>query len=476
MKKYRVEKDFLGEMQVPEEKYYGCQTARALDNFPITGLKLDRDLVRAMGMIKYAAAKANMELGLLPQPIGKAVMEASLAVMNGELDDEFPIDPIQGGAGTSANMNANEVIANKAAEILGGKKGDYHLVSPNTHVNMAQSTNDVFPTSIRLASLAKAKRLVKVTEDLVKALREKEEEFDGILKMGRTQLQDAVPIRLGQEFGAWAQAVERGKRRINNAVQNLSTINLGGTAIGTALNADPAYIEKAVRYLSQISGYKLTSAENLIDATQNADVFAEVSDSLKTFALTLSKIANDLRLLSSGPKCGLKEINLPEVQPGSSIMPYKVNPVIPEVVNQVAFQVVGNNVTISMAVEAGQLELNVMEPVLAFNLFLSFDIMTNAIQVFRTKCIEGITANEEICRAMVERSIGVVTALNPHIGYENSCSIAKEAFKTGKSVKQVCLERGILSEEQLNLILDPKEMTEPGIAGKELLKAGEKIS
>ena len=476
MKKYRVEKDFLGEMQVPEEKYYGCQTARALDNFPITGLKLDQDLVRAMGMIKYAAAKANMELGLLPQPIGKAVMEASLAVINGELDDEFPIDPIQGGAGTSANMNANEVIANKAAEILGGKKGDYNLVSPNTHVNMAQSTNDVFPTSIRLASLAKAKRLAKVTEDLVKALREKEKEFDGILKMGRTQLQDAVPIRLGQEFGAWAQAVERGKRRINHAVQNLLTINLGGTAIGTALNADPAYIEKAVRYLGQISGYKLTLAENLIDATQNADVFAEVSDSLKTFALTLSKIANDLRLLSSGPKCGLKEINLPEVQPGSSIMPYKVNPVIPEVVNQVAFQVVGNNVTISMAVEAGQLELNVMEPVLAFNLFQSFDIMTNVIQVFRTKCIEGITANEEVCRAMVERSIGVVTALNPHIGYENSCAIAKEAFKSGKSVKQVCLERGILTEEQLNKILDPKEMTEPGIAGKELLKVQEKIS
>ncbi|HHT64408.1 MAG: aspartate ammonia-lyase [Bacillota bacterium] len=476
MTKYRVERDFLGEMQVPAERYYGCQTARALVNFPITGLKLDEDFVKAMGMVKYAAAEANMALGLLPEKIGKAIMEASLAVVNGELSDEFPVDPIQGGAGTSANMNVNEVIANKAAEILGGNKGDYKLVSPNTHVNMAQSTNDVIPTSIRLAALMKSQKLAKVSEDLVKALRDKEKEFDGILKMGRTHLQDAVPIRLGQEFGAWAQAVERGYRRMVNAANTLLTVNLGATAIGTALNADPEYLKMAVKNLAKISKFNFTLAENLIDATQFTDALAEVSDSLKTYALTLSKIANDLRLLASGPKCGLKEINLPEVQPGSSIMPSKVNPVMAEVVNQVAFQVIGNNLTVSLAVEAGQLELNVMEPVMAYNLFQSFDILSNVLKVFRERCIEGITANVDNCRAMVDRSVGVVTALNPHIGYENACSIAKEAFKTGRSVRDVCLERGILSEEHINIILDPKEMTEPGIAGKELLKVKEKIS
>lgn len=474
MERFRVEKDFLGEMQVPEDRYYGCQTARALENFPITGLKLDQDLVKALGMVKYAAAQANLELGLLPKYIGEAIMEASQAVINGELNDEFPIDPIQGGAGTSANMNANEVIANKAAEILGGARGVYKLVSPNTHVNMAQSTNDVIPTAIRLAGLVKADRLEAAARDLIKALREKEKEFDHVIKMGRTQLQDAVPIRLGQEFGAWAFAVERSLKRTLNSVNGFRKINLGGTAIGTALNADPAYMEKVVKELARVSGYDLIKAENLIDATQNADAFAAVADVLKTFALALSKIANDLRLLSSGPKCGLKEINLPEVQPGSSIMPYKVNPVIPEVVNQVAFQVVGNNITITMAVEAGQLELNVMEPVIAYNLFQSFDIMTNVIEVFRGKCIEGITANEDICRSMVEKSIGVVTALNPHIGYENSCSIAEEAYKSGRSVKDVCIKRGILSEADINLILQPNEMTEPGIAGRNLLK--EKVS
>ena len=415
-------------------------------------------------------------MGLLPEKIGKAIMEASLAVVNGELSDEFPVDPIQGGAGTSANMNVNEVIANKAAEILGGNKGDYKLVSPNTHVNMAQSTNDVIPTSIRLAALMKSQKLAKVSEDLVKALRDKEKEFDGILKMGRTHLQDAVPIRLGQEFGAWAQAVERGYRRMVNAANTLLTVNLGATAIGTALNADPEYLKMAVKNLAKISKFNFTLAENLIDATQFTDALAEVSDSLKTYALTLSKIANDLRLLASGPKCGLKEINLPEVQPGSSNMPSKVNPVMAEVVNQVAFQVIGNKLTVSLAVEAGQLELNVIEPVMAYNLFQSFDILSNVLKVFRERCIEGITANVDNCRAMVDRSVGVVTALNPHIGYENACSIAKEAFKTGRSVRDVCLERGILSEEHINIILDPKEMTEPGIAGKELLKVKEKIS
>jgi aspartate ammonia-lyase len=472
MKKIRIEKDFLGEMQVPADKYYGGQTARALLNFPVTGQKLDEDLIHALGMIKYASAKANAELGLLPADIGAAIMEASAAVFHGDLDDEFPIDPIQGGAGTSTNMNANEVIANKALEILGKEKGDYSIVSPNTHVNMAQSTNDVYPTALHVAALIKAGRLQQVGDALARAFRAKEREFDEIVKMARTQLQDAVPIRLGQEFGAWAQVVERRNRRVTNAVKNLIYVNMGGTAVGTALNADPSYIDNVIIYLSETSGYQLVRAENLIDATQNADIFAEVSDALKTFALTLSKIANDLRLLSSGPRCGFQEINLPEMQPGSSIMPYKVNPVIPELVNQVAFQVVGHNITIGMAVEAGQLELNVMEPVIGFNLFRSFDYMTRAIEVFRARCIEGITADEEVCRSTVERSIGIVTALNPYIGYENSCSIAQEAYKTGKSVREVCLSRGILTEEQLNRLMDPKQMTEPRIVGKEVLYSG----
>lgn len=470
MTKYRVEKDFLGEVQVPADKYYGVQTVRALQNFPITGQKLDDDYVKAMGMVKYAAADANMALGYLSKEVGQAVMDASKAVFNGELEDEFPVDPIQGGAGTSANMNVNEVIANKAEEALGGNLGEYKLVSPNSHVNMAQSTNDVIPTSIRLACLNKEERLAKVMADLVKALRDKEKEFDGILKMGRTHLQDAIPIRLGQEFGAYATAVERGARRLNNAVQSLLEVNLGATAIGTALNADPEYIKLAVENLAKVSGYDFKLAGDLVDGTQFTDALAEVADAQKTFVLSLSKIANDLRLMASGPKTGLKEINLPEMQPGSSIMPQKVNPVMAEVVNQVAFQVIGNNLTVSMGVEAGQLELNVMEPVMAFNLFQSFDILTNVLTVFREKCIEGITANADNCEEMVDRSVGVVTALNPHIGYENACDIAGEAFETGKPVRVICVEKGILSQEHVDIILNPKEMTEPGIAGKELLK------
>jgi len=470
MTEYRVEKDFLGEVKVPLNAYYGVQTMRAMTNFPISGLKLDRDMIRALGMIKLAAARSNMALGLLPKPAGIAIIEACQAVINGELDGEFPLDPIQGGAGTSCNMNANEVIANKAAEILGGQKGDYELLSPNTHVNMSQSTNDVYPTSIKIACLFKAERLIQVNRELVQALRSKAVEFDHIIKMGRTQLQDAVPIRLGQEFAAYAQAVERSNKRIVRACESLKEINMGATAIGTALNAEPKYIELVIKNLSCITGFELKRAENLIDATQNADVFSEVSDVLKTCALVLSKIANDLRLLSSGPKCGLKEINLPEVQPGSSIMPFKVNPVIPEVVNQISFLVVGNDTTISMAVEAGQLELNAMEPIIAFNLFQSFDTMTKGTRTFIDNCITGITANEKICNEMVEKSLGIVTALNPHIGYENSCAIAKEAFYSEKSVREIAAQKSILSSEEIDIILRPMEMTEPGIAGKSLLK------
>lgn len=470
MTKYRVESDFLGEVNVPVEAYYGVQTVRAIKNFPITGEKLDPDMVKGLGMIKQAAAKANMNAGLLNKQIADAIIEASQAVIDGKLADNFPIDPIQGGAGTSSNMNANEVIANKAAELLGGKKGDYKLVSPNSHVNMSQSTNDVYPTSIRLGCLFKAKKLAEASEMLINALDEKAKEFDNIIKMGRTQLQDAIPVRLGQEFAAYAQAVKRSQKRVDHACECLKEHNMGATAIGTALNAEPQYIELVNKFLSQISGFDLKTAVNLIDATQNTDAFSEVSGALKTYALILSKIANDLRLLSSGPRCGLKEINLPEVQPGSSIMPFKVNPVIPEVVSQVAFQVVGNDATISMGVEAGQMELNAMEPVMSFNLFQSFTIMTNAIKTFVDNCIKGITANEDICKSMVEKSFGTVTALNPHIGYENSCNIAKEVCRTGKTVREVTIEKGFLKEEEVELILRPHEMTEPGIAGKKLLE------
>ncbi|WP_017728311.1 aspartate ammonia-lyase [Halalkalibacterium ligniniphilum] len=465
MTEFRTERDLLGEKQVPKDAYYGIQTMRARENFPITGYPPHEELIRAFGYVKKAAAMANRDVGVLQVNIADAIITAADEVIDGKWNDQFVVDSIQGGAGTSFNMNANEVIANRAIELLGGEKGEYMRVSPNTHVNMAQSTNDAFPTAIHIASLRLAQALAEVLGELIEAMKEKEQEFDTVLKMGRTHLQDAVPIRMGQEFGAYRRALTRDLGRLQQAMDHLYEINMGATAVGTGLNAQPEYIKKVSAYLAEITGFSFKTAEDLVDATQNTDAYTELSAALKIMAINLSKIANDLRLMSSGPRTGLNEINLPPRQPGSSIMPGKVNPVMCEVMNQISFQVIGNDHTISLASEAGQLELNVMEPVLVFNLLQSLSILKNGIQVFRQFAIEGLTANVERCRQMVERSVGIITAINPHVGYEVATRIAKEAIETDRPVREICLERGILSEEELNEILDPKEMTNPGIAG-----------
>ncbi|WP_332691083.1 aspartate ammonia-lyase [Halalkalibacter lacteus] len=469
MSEYRTERDLIGEKQVPKEAYYGIQTVRAKENFPITGYPPHSELIRAFGYVKKAAAMANRDVGALRINIADAIIEAAEDIVNGKYQDQFIVDAIQGGAGTSFNMNANEVIANRAIELLGGQKGEYMRVSPNTHVNMAQSTNDAFPTAIHIAALRLADGLTEELNKLILAIKEKEKEFDNVLKMGRTHLQDAVPIRMGQEFGAYQRVLSRDLGRIKRSVGQLFEVNMGATAVGTGLNAKPEYIKKVAVYLSDITGYPFRTAEDLVDATQNTDAYTEVSSALKIMAINLSKMANDLRLMSSGPRTGLNEINLPSRQPGSSIMPGKVNPVMCEVVNQISFQVIGNDHTISLASEAGQLELNVMEPVLVFNLLQSFSILQNGISVFRKYAIEGLTANIDRCREMVERSVGIVTAINPHVGYEVATRVAKEAIQTNRPVREICLERGILSEEELNEILDPKEMTNPGIAGSRFI-------
>lgn len=463
MSQYRTEHDLLGNKEVPKDAYYGIQTLRAKENFPITGLRPHKNIFRCLGAVKKAAAKANVELGLLNKEIGQAIIKASEEVQEGKFDDQFIVDAIQGGAGTSINMNVNEVIANRANEILGGEKGEYYRIHPNTHVNMAQSTNDAFPTAFRLAILTEAKKLLEQLNLLHKALLEKSKEFDDVVKVGRTHLQDAVPIRLGQEFGAYAKAISRDIDRITKALDPLHEINIGATAVGTGLNATYEYIDLAVKYIKEATGIPVRGVENLVDGTQNLDTIAAFSSTMKVLALTLSKMANDLRLMASGPRAGLYEINLPAVQPGSSIMPGKVNPVMAEVVNQVAFQVIGNDHTVSLAVEAGQFELNVMEPVAAFNLMQSIDVLKNVTKVFRERCIEGITANKDRCLNMVESHIGLITALNPHIGYEQSTSIAKEAKESGEKIPEIVARKGILTKEQLDTILDPKNLTEPGI-------------
>lgn len=469
MDKARVEKDFLGEKEVPVDAYYGVQTMRAVENFPITGYRIHEDLIMAMAMVKKAAAEANMEVSRLNPRLGQAILQASQEIIDGKWHDQFIVDPIQGGAGTSINMNTNEVIANRAIEILGGTKGDYFTLSPNTHVNMSQSTNDAFPTAVRIATLSLMGKLLATMQELEHMFGQKAKEFDAIIKMGRTHLQDAVPIRLGQEFEAYRRAISRDIKRIKRTRENLYGVNMGATAVGTGLNADPHYITNVVQLLASISGYPLTNANDLVDATQNTDVYAEVSASLKVCMINMSKIANDLRLMASGPRTGLGEINLPSRQPGSSIMPGKVNPVMCEVVNQVAFQVMGNDHTICLAAEAGQLELNVMEPVLFFNLIQSLSIMNQAFKVFNKYCLEGIEANVERCREYVEKSVGVITALNPHLGYDTAARIAREAIQTGRSVRELCLQHNVLTEEELDLILDPYEMTYPGIAGASLI-------
>lgn len=465
----RIERDFLGEVYLPDKAYYGVQTLRAVTNFSITGHRLCREFITALALIKKASANANMKTCLLSETAGRAIVQAADEIIAGKWHDQFVVDPIQGGAGTSMNMNANEVIANRAIEILDGLKGDYQLISPNSHVNMSQSTNDVIPTAIGIATVRKAAKLNRELAALAESFDEKAYQFRQVVKVGRTHLQDAVPITLGQEFKAYADALGRCIRRLEQAAAGLKEINMGATAVGTGLNAEPRYIEEVVRQINFLTGDQYAPAANLVDATQNTDALAGFSGALKVCAVTLSKIANDLRILASGPRCGINELYLPALQPGSSIMPGKVNPVIPELVNQVAFQVIGNDQAVTMAAEAGQLELNVMEPVLAYNLFNSLRILTNAVNAFNYKCIQGIQANKERCRENVERSLGILTALTPHIGYENASLLASEALQTAKPLRQLLLEKKMMTVEQLEAILSPEEMTKPGIAGKEYM-------
>lgn len=466
---YRVEKDSIGVKDVPADVYYGVQSLRAAENFPITGLRMHPELIRSLACIKKAAALANREAGLLDVSRADAIVRACDEILAGRLREQFIVDPIQGGAGTSINMNANEVIANRAIELLGGVKGDYALVNPNDHVNCGQSTNDVIPTAGKMATLRLLQKLETELDRLRAAFEDKSREFDHVIKMGRTQMQDAVPIRLGQEFRAYADAVRRDTVRMDKAMDEMRTLNMGGTAIGTGINADETYLRRIVPILSEVSGMELTQASDLIDATQNPDPFVAVSGAVKTCAVTLSKIANDLRLMSSGPRTGFGEINLPARQNGSSIMPGKVNPVIPEVVNQVAFLIIGNDMTVTMASEGGQLELNAFEPIIFYCLFQSIGTLTYAVHTFVDNCVTGITANEERCRELVEGSVGVITALTPHIGYQHAADIAKRAILTGQSVRKLILQEKLLTPEEIDTILDPMNLTRPGIPGKELL-------
>ena len=465
----RKEHDFLGTMNVPDEAYYGVQTMRAVKNFHITGERLDPDFIKALATVKKAAALANMETGRLNAIVGKALTRAADEIIDGQWLDQFPVDPIQGGAGTSINMNMNEVLCNRALEILGKPKGRYDIISPNNHANMAQSTNDVFPTSIKVCLAAKGKALASTLRTLEFWLDEKADEFRDVLKMGRTHLQDAVPITLGQEMAAYASAVRRARRRIETSLDDVHVVNMGGTAVGTGLNAEPEYSKLAAAKLSELTGEMFVTARNMVDATNNTDVFADVSGSMKSAALVLIKMANDIRLMASGPRCGLHELNVPPRQPGSSIMPGKVNPVIAEVLDQTCYQVIGNDMAITLGVENGQFELNVMEPVMAFNLFHSMDYLTNAVQTFVDYLLKDLQANTDGCRHWVDRSVGVITALLPHIGYEEAAMLAKEAYSTGRPVRDIILAHGTLTKEQLDVILSPQEMTKPGIAGETFL-------
>jgi len=462
----RMEKDSIGIKEVPAEAYYGVQTLRAVENFHITGRKIHPDLVYSVAAIKKAAAQTNLEAGVLDEKRAKAICEACDEIMEGKFLDQFIVDPIQGGAGTSINMNANEVIANRAIEILGGEKGDYKTVHPNDHVNAGQSTNDVIPTAGKITVLRIMQRTENQLSRLKKALLKKADEFQPIVKMGRTQLQDAVPIRLGQEFEAYASAVNRDIYRLNISLNEMKKVNLGGTAIGTGLNADIYYEKNIVQNLEKIVELGIEGEDNLIDGTSNLDSFVAISGAVKACAVSLSKMANDLRLMSSGPRTGLGEINLPAKQNGSSIMPGKVNPVIPEVVNQVAFRIIGNDTTIMMAAEAGQLELNAFEPVLFCSLFESIDILGNAIATFIENCINGITANEKRCSELLENSVGIVTAICPYLGYSKAADIAKAAISKGQPVRKIILQSKLLKPEDVDRILDPIKMTEPGIKGR----------
>ena len=456
----RIERDSLGERELPADVYYGIQTARAIENFPISGFKPYPSFVTATVQIKKAAARVNSALGVLDTRIAQAIEDAAGEVLAGKLRDQFVVDPFQAGAGTSHNMNANEVLANRAIELLGGEKGDYSIVHPNDHVNMAQSTNDVVPTAMRLAALELVNGLINTLDLLQGSLRAKSIEFDRIVKSGRTHLQDAVPIRLGQEFGGYATAIHKNANRISLAADELKEIGLGGTAVGTGLNAPPGYRKRVVEELSRITNQPLRATEDYFEAMQSMSPFVGLSGALRTLATDVIRIANDLRLLSSGPNTGLVEINLPAVQPGSSIMPGKVNPVIAEMTDMVCFQVMGNDLVIATAAQAGQLELNVMMPAIAFNLLMSLTILNSGLTVLRTRCVEGVSANDERCRWYVEHSISLVTALSPRIGYARAAEIAKRAIASGKTIRETIEEEGLLTPEELVEVMDTRAMTE----------------
>ena len=459
--KFRVESDLIGELQVPIDAYYGVQTQRAINNYKISNTRMCDypEYIIAMAYVKMAAAAANTELGVLPKEIGEAIVKACQEIVGGKFWDQFPVDMMQGGAGTSVNMNANEVIANRAIELMGHKKGEYQYCSPNDHVNCAQSTNDAYPSAFRYTFVRMTKHVEKALEDLIASLRAKGEEFKDVIKMGRTQLQDAVPMTSGQEFNAFANNLEEEIANLERSVVLLKEINMGGTAIGTGLNAVPGFAELCTKKMSEFTGDTFEKAPDLVEATPDTGAYVSYSAALKRLAVKLSKTCNDLRLMASGPRCGLHEINLPAMAPGSSIMPGKVNPVIPEVTNQVCFKVIGNDTAVTFAAEAGQLQLNVMEPVIVECILESQTWLINVMNTLRTLCIDGITVNADHCYKMVKNSIGIVTALNPYIGYKASTKVAKEALETGGSVYDLVLEHGLMTKEKLDEALDPKAMT-----------------
>ena len=459
----RREHDLLGDRDVPDSAYYGVHTLRAVENFPITGtpISIYPELIGALACIKEAAARANHALGLLDAERMQAIADACAELRAGKLHEQFVVDVIQGGAGTSTNMNANEVIANRALELLGHARGEYEHLHPNEHVNISQSTNDVYPTALKIATYHAIHRLVGAMAVLRGAFERKADEFADVLKMGRTQLQDAVPMTLGQEFSSYATMLEEDEARLREAAELVREINMGATAIGSGITAHPDYARRVCEELSRITGIALVTAPNLVEATQDCGAFVQISGVLKRVAVKLSKTCSDLRLLSSGPRAGLNEINLPAMQAGSSIMPGKVNPVIPEVVNQIAYEVIGNDVTVTFAAEAGQLQLNAFEPIIAHSLFKSIQHLHNGCLTLAERCVNGITANRERLRASVQESIGIVTALNPYIGYKNATAVAAQAHASGRSVYEVVLEMQLLSREQLDAILKPEELTRP---------------
>ncbi len=457
----RIENDLIGSLSIPQDAYYGIHTQRAINNFQLSKVSLSRfpEFIKALAYVKWAAAETNAQLGAMDKNVSKPIIEACQMIIAGKHLDQFPCDMLQGGAGTSTNMNINEVVANIALEKMGYKKGEYSHCSPYDHVNLSQSTNDAYPTGVKLGILFYNAKLIAALQELIDTLKAKGKEFEHIITMGRTHLQDAIPLTLGQEFDAYAATLEKEVNYLQYNSKLCLEINMGATAVGTGLNAIPGYDKLCAEILSKITGLKFIHSKNLVEATSNTGSFVAYSSAMKKLAVKLSKISNDLRLLTSGPRCGMYEINLPPMQAGSSIMPGKVNPVIAEVTSQTCFKVIGNDLTVTMASEAGQLQLNVMEPVMTYSIMESQDLLTNIINCLRKNCIEGITANEEQCRNLVQNSIGIVTALNPYIGYENSTTIAQEALKTGQSVYELILKKNVLSKEELDRILDPENMT-----------------